>query len=217
MTVAPPVGEQRITLRGVSWSTYERLVEELEDRAGVRLTYLRGDLELMAPSYAHDWLKRLIGRVIEVYTLERGIPIKSGGSTTFKKADLERGLEPDECYWIGNEPRVRLKSEIDLAIDPPPDLAVEVEISRSVVDKLDVYAGIGVPEVWRHDGEALHVLTWTPSGGYQPSTRSEAFPGLPLVEVERVLALRDRLDETSLIREFQQGLRADSSEGADSV
>lgn len=195
--------EQRIVLHGVSWQTYERLVDELEDHPGVRLTYLRGTLELMTPSFSHDWIKTLLGRVIEAFTLELGIPLKSGGSTTFKRADFEKGLEPDECYWVQSELRVRHKSEIDLTVDPPPDLAVEVEVSRGSVDKLAVYAALGVPEVWRHDGTTLHVLSLGEAGDYEEVERSRALPSLPLVEVARVLDRREELDETSLVREFQ--------------
>jgi Uma2 family endonuclease len=207
MVMASLAGEQRMVLQGVSWQTYERLVDELEGHGGIRLTYSRGTLELMTPSYSHDWIKKLIGRIIEAFTLELGIPLKSGGSTTFKRADLEKGLEPDECYWVQSEPRVRHKSEIDLSVDPPPDLAIEVEISRNMVDKLAVYAALGVPEVWRHDGTTLHVLTLGEAGDYEEVERSRALPSLPLVEIARVLDRREELDETSLLREFQLWVR----------
>ncbi|MCW8140867.1 MAG: Uma2 family endonuclease [Planctomycetota bacterium] len=208
MVVSSLTSEQRVVLHGVSWETYERLTDELEGRGGVRLTYVRGSLELMSPSYAHDKIKRLIGRLIESYTLEAGIPIASGGSTTFKRRDLDRGLEPDECYWVQREPAIRGKSELDLLVDPPPDLAVEVEISRSALNKLSVYAALGVPEVWRHDGERLEVLLLGTSGEYAPTARSAALPGLPPDEVTRALARHEEVDETTLVREFVARARA---------
>ncbi|MCO5167347.1 MAG: Uma2 family endonuclease [Planctomycetes bacterium] len=208
MVTSALTSEQRVVLHGVSWETYERLTDELEGRGGVRLTYVRGSLELMSPSYVHDRIKRLIGRLIESYTLEVGVPIASGGSTTFKRRDLDRGLEPDECYWVQREPAIRGKAELDLLVDPPPDLAVEVEISRSALDKLAVYAALGVPEVWRHDGVRLEVLLLGASGEYAPAARSAALPDLPPEEVTRALARREAVDETSLVREFVARVRA---------
>ncbi len=199
--------EQRVLLHGVSWETYERLVAELEDCPGVRMTYDRGRLELMSLSYPHDWIKTLLGRFVETMTLELGIPLKSGGSTTFKREELERGLEPDECYWIQSEAVVRRKADVDLATDPPPDLAIEVEIRTSAIGKLEVYAAIGIPEVWRHDGARLHILTLRDDGDYAEVTTSLALPRLTPATVDGFLARREELDETSLLRAFQTWVR----------
>ena len=203
MSTAAPPGEQRVLLHGVSWQTYERLVGEMDEaHGGVRLAYDEGALEIMSPTHAHDWIKRILGRAIETFSLARDIPIKSGGATTFKKEDLDKGIEPDECYWVQNEPRVRGKSDIDLAIDPPPDIAIEVEITRSSLNKHEIYAALGVPEIWRHDGATLQILTLTSSGTYEPAERSPALPDLPLDEVARLVARREEMDETSLFRAF---------------
>lgn len=207
MIVKAQAGEQRVLLRGISWEMYERLVRELEDRAGVRLAYRLGSLELMSPSTSHESIKMLIGSMIIFYAVGRRIRYKSGGSMTFKRQDLERGLEPDQCFWVQNEPRVRGKDELDLTIDPAPDIAIEVEISRSSLDKLDIYASLGVGEVWRHDGEALHVVVLQPDGAYVAVQRSPALPGLPLAEVARVVAQRGTVDEMSLMDAFQQRVR----------
>ncbi len=198
--------EHRFVLHGISWETYERLLHEIDDGA-IRLTYDRGALEIMSPSRHHEKLKKLIARMIEIFTLELGIAIASGGSTTFRQALLERGLEPDECYWIASEPRMRHKDDYDPESDPPPDLVVEVEISRSALDRLGIYAALGVPEVWRWNDERLVPHRLGKSGAYSPARKSRALPFLAFAEVERFLARRLELDENSLIRSFRDWVR----------
>ena len=171
--------EERFLLNGVSWATYEALVADL-DHGGTRLTYDQGRLELMSPSRQHEKLKRAIGRMIETMTLELGIPIDSGSATTLKREFQQRGLEADESYYVANEPKVRDREDLDLAVDPPPDLAVEVEISRPWIDKAPIYADLGVPEVWHYDGERLRVELLQQDGTYAQSPTSAAFPFLPL-------------------------------------
>ena len=122
------------------------------DNRHIRLTYDNGSLEIMTVSPRHEWSKRLIGRMIEAMTEELNIPIRSGGSTTFKKELVKKGLEPDECYWVANEPAVRGRADLDIEVDPPPDIAVEVGISTSVLNRLGIYAALGVSEIWRSEG-----------------------------------------------------------------
>jgi Uma2 family endonuclease len=111
-------------------------------------------------------------------------------------------LEPDECYYIANEPRVRGKDDLDLAVDPPPDLAIEIDISSSSIDQLAIYASLGVPEVWLCRGTAIHVYALQAEGSYERRDRSLAFPFLPPEGLQRFLDRRDALDENSLLREF---------------
>jgi Uma2 family endonuclease len=165
------------------------------------------------PSHSHEAIQRILGRLIETLALELDIPIKSGSSTTFKREDLERGLEADECYWIASEASVRGKRAIVLAVDPPPDLAIEVEISRSIIDELAVYAALGVPEVSRHDGRALRVMRLSARGQYEPAERSVALPAMPLDAVAEAIERSDELDETSLVRAFQRRVRGDRVPG----
>jgi len=131
------------------------------------------------------------------------IPISSAGSTTLKAEWEERGLEADESYYIANESRVRGRDEIDLRVDPPPDLAIEVDISSSSLDQLSIYADLGVPEVWLYDGSLLKVHQLQSDGKYVQQARSPAFPFLPLEEIERFLARRNDTDETTWIRSFR--------------
>ncbi len=206
MTIGTRTAEGRVVLRGVSWATYEALLADTE-RAGTRLTYDRGDLEMMSPSREHERLKTLLGRMIEALTEEFGIPISGAGSTTFKLELERRGLEPDECYYVASEPKVRGRDDLDLAADPPPDLAVEVEITSDAIDKLPIYADLGVPEIWRYDGEHLQVICLQPDHTYAEQPRSGVFPFLPMSEIERFLAERNASDETTWIRRFRAWVR----------
>ena len=158
--------ERRVLLSNISWETYERLLLELDNRP-IRLTYDRGDLEIMTPTHRHEACKSLARRKIDAMTEVLNVPIKSGGSTTFQRPDLERANEPDECYWVQSEARMRGKLEIDLLVDPPPDLVLEAEVSRSILDRLDILASLGVGEVWRYDGERLSIHVLGNDGKYR--------------------------------------------------
>src|SRR5262249_8000629 len=137
---------------------------------------------------------------------EMEIDIYSSGSMTCRREELARGLEPDECYWIEHEPLVRGRDDIDLGTDPPPDLALEIEISRSALDRMSIYAALRVPEVWRWDGEKLTVNLLTKRGTYRASEKSKAFPFLPLAEFAGFLN-PTRLSETQLLRSFRTWVR----------
>ena len=132
-----------IVLYDVRWETYTALMQDRGD-GGPRMCYDRGTLEIMSPLRKHEWLKSLLGRFVEILTLESGIPISSAGSTTLRSQLKERGIEPDESYDIQNEPAIRLKDDFDIQIDPPPDLAIEIDITSSSIDKLGVYAAFGI-------------------------------------------------------------------------
>ena len=151
--------EQKVILHGISWETYERLLADNEARRVPRLAYDRGVLEAMSPSVEHEALARNIAVVVTVVAEELEIDVVDAGSTTFKREDLERGFEPDGCFYIQHAGRIRGKRRIDLTTDPPPDLVIEVDITSPSLNKLPIYASIGVPEVWRHDGERLTILS----------------------------------------------------------
>ena len=161
----------------------------------------------MSPSIEHEWFHRLLGRMIEAMTEELNIPILGAGSTTLKLQLKERGSEPDECYYLGNEAKMRGKRELDLAVDPPPDLAIEVDISRSSLNKLSIYADIGVPEVWLYDGQSLRSHQLQSDGGYVVLSTSRWFPFLDLRDLERFLEKFDPLGETAWIRSFRSWVK----------
>ena len=145
--------------------------------------------------------------MIEAMTEELNIPLRSGGSTTFKKELQEKGLEPDECYWVANEFAVRGRADLDPDIDPPPDIAVEVEISRSVLNRMGIYASLRVSEVWRSDGQSIIVARLQDDGTYVQVARSPSFPWLPLEELSRFLVASATMGETEWIRSFRSWVR----------
>jgi Uma2 family endonuclease len=190
----------------VSWQTYETLLEEFEGRP-IRLTYDQGRLEIMTLSHGHENYAELLGLFMIVLTGELRLARHSGGSTTFKREALRRGLEPDKCYWIQNEARMRGKKDFDIEADPPPDLAIEVDISRSSLDRLSIYASLGVGEVWRFDGDLLKVYRLKAGQKYAETDHSATFPHLPLTELVRFLRASDTQEETALEWSFRDWVR----------
>jgi Uma2 family endonuclease len=193
--------ETRTVLENVRWETFLELAEA---RTGSvpRMTFDQGVLELMTPRRPHEGSGRLIGRIVETYSEVRGIEILSCASTTFKRMDLDRAFEPDESYYIAHADLIRPKDEVDLQIDPPPDLVIEVEITRSAIAKLRLFAAMGVPEVWRHDGTRLTMLALD-GAEYRPLDASLCLPGLTAAMIDSVLARRLEQGETALIKAFR--------------
>jgi Uma2 family endonuclease len=206
--VRPLEPEQRVVLRGVGWEGYETLLAMVGDHSPVRLIYDQGDVELMAPSYNHKDFKTIFGRIVETVTEELRIPCHGLGSTTWRKRLEDQGLEADECYYLGHMPPLRGKKNLHLSVDPPPDLAIEVEISRSALNRMGIYAAFGIPEVWRWDGETLRVAHLQPDGTYAEVTTSPSLPFLPLDEVVRWLRLAEEADNHSeWNRRFREWVR----------
>lgn len=188
-------GDARFVLHGVPWWTYVALRDAL-DETGVRMTYLRGALELMSPSTLHEDAKTIIARLIEVWAMERDVDLRGFGNATFRREAKERGLEPDECYKLGK-----------LEDEGVPDIAIEVIVSRALVDKMEVYAGLGIPEVWEWQPEAaiivVHHLT---RDGYEPRDRSAILPALDLRQLSTFV--RPGESQTQLAKGYQAALRA---------
>ena len=199
--------DQRLLLYGVSWQEYGRTLRAFAERPSLRVTYDRGVLELMTLSLERESIVRFFSLLILALTLELGLPLKGGGSTTFRKRGRRRGLEPDECYWIASESLVRGKDKIDLRRDPPPDLALEVDISYSTLDRMTIYAALRVPEVWRYDGRALDFWILGLDGRYAAAARSKAMPQVASADLTGLLALRGGMDENALFRHFQSWAR----------
>lgn len=196
--------ERRLLLRGVRWQTYEMLLQDLGDQL-VRMTYDRGRLEIMAPSFRHEDCSVLIGQFIRVLAQEFKLPFKSARTTTFRHPDVQRGLEADDCFYLDNLPRVLGKREIDLSIDPPPDLAVEVEISPAAVDRMEIYAALRVPQVWRFT-DTLRIFCLR-DGKYGEVPESPNFPGVPPAILVSFLQQGLTTDETSLTEAFRAWVR----------
>lgn len=198
--------EPRVTLRGVSWQLYQQMLAEVGD-GHVRLTYDSGSLEIMSPSSLHERVKTVLARVIEAYADELRIKLEGFGSTTFAREDLHKGLEPDECYYVQHASAVIGKEEFDWTIDPPPDLAIEVDISRPGVARQPIYGALGVPEIWKFDGRSVVSLHRTTSGDYVVGTASLAFPKLPLDEVNRFLQIGLASGQSAAAQAVREWLR----------
>lgn len=200
------VGEERLLLHGISWDFYKAFREELRERSGIRLTYSEGVLEIMVTKRPHEFFKTMLAKLVEQILFVTGAPVASGGSMTFQREDLEKGFEHDECWWIQHEADIRGRREFDFTKDPPPDLAIEVEISSSLLNKVSIFAAMGVPEIWRVDGKQLRFLVLQDSGEYQQSEHSRAFPFLKPEHLLPFLKLEDDLDETTRLRQFTKWL-----------
>ncbi len=206
MIAVPQRAEQLFVLHSVSWEGYETLLREVGDRH-LRMTYDDGDLELMTLSFGHENAGEWIGRLIFFLAVQWSVPVCSGGSTTLKKAIRRKGLEPDKCFWIEHEHAVRGKKEWDALTDPPPDLAVEVDISSSSLNRLTIYAALGVREIWRYDGMDFQVLALSSAGKYLERSKSRVFPSLPIKTFAGFVKKLGTEDEVVLIQSFCEWAR----------
>ncbi len=173
-----PAGNQ-LLLRNVDWESFEQLLEELGDNRGTRLSFSDNTVEIMSPMAAHENDKRIIGRIVETILEEMGVEYASLGSTTFKNEQMTQAVEPDECFYIQNEEKTRGKAKIDLEQDPPPDLAIEIDLTSRT--HFNNYEKLGVPELWRFDGKSLNINTLQ-NNVYIESSQSRQFPNIPLKE-----------------------------------
>jgi Uma2 family endonuclease len=177
---------QRFVLWNIGWEAYEHIVAALNEQH-VRSTYDRGDLELMSPLPIHERIKVWFGHFMLVLSLELQFAYQSMAQTTFRRRDRDRGLEPDDCYYLASLEKVVDWTTLNLDRDPPPDLALEVDVTTSCLDRMGVYAGLGVPEVWRFDGEQWHIHLLGADGTYEESPSSAALPYLRIPEVTTLL------------------------------
>lgn len=182
--------EQRVLLAQVPWATYVVLRDTVTS-ARVRMTYLKGWLEIMSPSRTHEVNKKQIARLIELFCLERDIPLYGYGSTTFRNEEAERGLEPDECYCRGANRAL-------------PDIAIEVVVSAPALEKLEVYRGLGVREVWLFGGADFQVFALR-DAEYVAIPASEVLPEL---ELDRIAHYATFADQHSALRDYRDELRA---------
>jgi Uma2 family endonuclease len=187
--------ERRFLLHGVPWWTYVALRDALDDQSRVKMTYLEGALELMSPSLLHGDAKTIIARLIEVWAMERDIDLRGFGGATFRREAKERGLEPDECYKLG-----------PIDDDGVPDIAVEVVITSGLVNKMAVYSGLGVPEVWEWRPSTKAIVVHRLTGDhYEIRARSEVLPSIDLVELASFVNPGE--NQTRLAKAYQTALR----------
>lgn len=172
---------QRVLLEDVSWKEFEAILEDLGEHRGARIAYDNGTLEIMTPLPEHESGKVLISNFVEILLEELDIEFWSLGSTTFKNQVSTQGIEPDNCFYIQNEAAVRGKDRLDLTVDPPPDLALEIDVTSRTHSQ--IYQGLGVPELWQFDKGTLKISLLQEDGSYQAGDRSQIFPNFPLTEV----------------------------------
>jgi Uma2 family endonuclease len=206
MTATLIQSPDRVVLKNISWQTYQSLIIDFEREPAMRLTYNLGTLEIRMPLAPHETYKKIIGRLIEAATEEFNLEIRSLGSLTCSREDLAKGLEPDQCYYIQNEAIVRGIEQIDLAKLPPPDLAVEIDITSSSLDRFSIYADLKVPEIWRYDGQLLIIYELVGSE-YIMQDRSVALSLLKTADILRFLSLSASIGENNLVKQFRQWVR----------
>jgi Uma2 family endonuclease len=188
-----PAPEQRLVLEGISWQQYDALVTLFMNQfPALRMTYLEGTLELMTTSPEHERLKKAIARLIEAFAEELDLDLNGYGSATFRKEAAARGLEPDECYCLGELYEV-------------PDIALEIVLTSGSIDKLEVYKGLGVQEVWFWQGQKLSLYGLVDEEtGYQALATSQCLPQLDMALLSRYV---DRPSQTQAVKAYRQAVR----------
>lgn len=169
--------QDQVIMHGVSWQTFQQLLADRGERCGVLLAYDRGTVELRMPSQEHEWIKTTLTQVVDAIAFAPDLHDRSLGSTTFGRKDLERGFEPDACFYLDHADAIAPDRPLDLTVEPPPDLVIEVDISRSSLDKLPIYAALSVPEVWRYTNGEVELRCLT-EGSYTVADTSRVLPGI---------------------------------------
>lgn len=198
------VGE-RFVFDDADWAFYELILKRVGDRH-IFVTFDGERLEVMSPSSEHERQVSRLEKLLWILAEELDVPLESVGSFTLKRRNVKRGLEPDRCYYTRNAAAVRGKRKIDLQKDPPPDLALEIEVSRRRLDRIEIYRELRVPQVWCYDGSRLRVLRLGRTG-YKEADRSPTFPHLPLAEVHRLLAAAWETAERTWTRDVRAWVR----------
>ena len=199
-----PIGEKRVVFHHLNWQSYQQILQALPESRSARLIYDQGTLEITMPLEDHEFAAELIGRFIYFLVVELGLRIKSMGSTTLNREELDRGAEPDKAYYIQNQFRVAGK-KIDLKQDPPPDLVVEVDITHTDINKLALYASMGVSEFWRYNGQVWRIYQLQDSQ-YQEVEVSPTFPFVPKTKLYEFL-IQAQQDEVEAEVSFRAWVR----------
>lgn len=196
-----------LTFSHVSWDEYEELLEDLAERPSYRLTYDNGRLEIMTLSPEHEGPARLIPPLILVIAEELDIDYLSRGSTTLRKKKKAKGTDPDDCYYFKDYKRIAGKKRLDLTIDPPPDLAIEIDITSGSIPKFPIYAAIGVPELWRHDGKQVQFYRLEDEDYYEIDA-SDLFPFLTPEVVLEFLEEGEAEGTIAMVKKFRRWVKS---------
>ena len=193
---------QKVLLHDVSWEEFETILEELGEHRAARLAYDNGIVEIMTPLPEHEYAKELIGDLVKALLEELDIEFATLGSTTFKNQAMVKGIEPDQCFYIQHEHTIRGKTRIDLMVDPPPDLALEIDITSRT--HVSMYEALGVPELWRYSHDRLQIYVLR-DGKYVETSTSPIFPELPICDViPQYLELSQLEGRNQTMRAFRQ-------------
>ncbi|MDG2615495.1 Uma2 family endonuclease [Thermoleptolyngbya sichuanensis XZ-Cy5] len=196
----------RVLLHNISWEQFERLLEDLGDRRSARIAYDNGTLEIMTPLPEHEYFKEVIGDAVKDMADELALNYESYGSTTWRDRLQRAGLEPDNCFYFQNEPAVRGRTDLDLRQDPPPDLALEIDITNKSLDRFPIYARLRVPELWCYDDGNLKIYHLQ-SGDYAEAERSLALPQLPIRELPQIIEVHRSEGRRALRQAIRQWAR----------
>jgi Uma2 family endonuclease len=207
MASATSSPEQLVILDRVTWETYERLITEHGERCGTRFTYDEGVLQIKVVSSRHEIPNRTLATIVEVVAEERGVDIARLGSMTFKRKNLQKGFEPDSCFYIQHADAIRENQEIDIAVDPPPDLSIEVDITSGSLNRFPLFAAVGIPEVWRFDGKRVAIFRLN-SGAYVEAPNSLALPPVTGEILTHFLEESQKLKSTAWLREIREWARS---------
>jgi Uma2 family endonuclease len=199
-------GEERMILHNVSWASYESLLADFANQGSPRLTYDQGTLEIMILLPEHEKINRTIASIVEVLAEELNIDILDLGSTTFTREELKRGFEPDSCFYFKAAALMRSKQEIDLKIDPAPELVIEVDITSGSLKKLPIYAKMGVSEIWRYDGKrlAIHILF---QENYNKSNHSLIFPFITGDKLTEFIEQSETMTKPEFLKSLRKWIR----------
>lgn len=185
--VATPQRADRVVLSHISWEQFERLLADLGDQRSAHVAYDNGSLEIMTPLPEHEHFKEVLGDVVKDIADELDLDYESYGSTTWRQQAKMAGVEPDNCFYFQNEPVVRGRLDLDLSQgDPPPDLALEIDLTSKSLDRFPIYARLGVPEIWCYDQGNLSIYCLRGSS-YVQSEESLALPDLPIKELPQII------------------------------
>lgn len=206
MVAIQTLAETRTLLENISWQTFQIMLTEIGCHRHHKLAYLQGNLEIMTPQMPHENSNRILEVFIGILCEELGLEIKRTGSLTLTRDDLEYGAEPDSSYYIQNEYLMRNKENINLAFDPPPDLVIEVEYSRPKVDKLQLYAALGIPEFWRYNGSQLRLYILI-KDQYVEVEISPTFPDILVKEIPNFIVQSRTVGEISASRNFRTSVK----------
>jgi Uma2 family endonuclease len=201
----------KLELLNIDWEDYEHLLTQMESfHPGHRLSYDRGRLIVVSPKREHEFFKAFVSRVAHVLAEELSINIEATGATTLRRRKLAKGVEADESFYVQNAARIIGHLELDLDVDPPPDVAVEIDMSHDSLDKFHIYATLGVPEIWRYDGESVRFYKLT-GENYEVIQNSLAFPTLAAEDLAQYLEQSKTQGQTATLKAFRQMLRSRAS------